>query len=76
MNDDLNKKIEDLEVRISFQEAAISELSDQVALQAKENVAQEKHIQLLNEKLNSLLYELEQGQKGGGDTAFERPPHY
>lgn len=69
MNDD----IADLQLRVSFQDDAISRLSDQVALQDKELIEAKLHIKLLREKLTDLSHEMDQvapSQKS------ERPPHY
>ena len=63
----------DLQNRLTFQEDAFQEMSRQMALQAQALQAAQQHIQLLNQKINDLFFQLEQKTP---DLIQERPPHY
>lgn len=69
----LAEQIVDLQSRLLFQEDALQEMSAQMALQAQELQVARQHIQLLNQKLTDLFFQLE--QRGAAQTD-ERPPHY
>lgn len=69
----LAEQIVDLQSRLLFQEDALQEMSGQMALQAQELQVARQHIQLLNQKLTDLFFQLE--QRGAAQTD-ERPPHY
>ena len=65
--------IEDLQVRISFQEDSLQELNITVARQQTELDILRKELQRLQERLR----ELERNQPGGGEgQGAEIPPHY
>lgn len=67
------EQIADLQTRLTFQEDALQVMSGQMALQAQELQTARQQIQLLNQKLNELFYQLEQRSAAPAD---ERPPHY
>jgi SlyX protein len=72
MNQDMNN-IEDLQVRISFQEDSLQELNLTVARQQTELEILRRELLRLQER----LLELERNQPGGGEGAgVELPPHY
>ncbi len=69
------KEIEDLQIRISFQEDLIQELNRTVARQQTEIEALRRGLQLFQQRLQ----EVERSQSDGKDgesTDFELPPHY
>jgi len=72
----LCSRIEELESRIAFQEDAIATLSDQLAWQANTIDVQKKQLLALNEKLQQLMFDIEQGLKSDVNIVDERPPHY
>ncbi len=67
------EQIADLQTRLTFQEDTLQVMSGQMALQAQELHLARQQIQLLNQKLNELFYQLEQRSSAPTD---ERPPHY
>lgn len=67
------EQIADLQTRLAFQEDALQEMSNQIALQAQELQMARQQIQLLNQKLNELFNQLDQRAAAPAD---ERPPHY
>ncbi len=67
------EQIADLQTRLAFQEDALQEMSNQMALQAQELQMARQQIQLLNQKLNELFNQLDQRAAAPAD---ERPPHY
>lgn len=70
--DEMNQQVIDLQSRISHQEDSIQVMSLQLAKQADELKVAQKHIELLNNKLNDVMNVLESQQMPDG----ERPPHY
>ncbi len=69
MNDD----IADLQLRVSFQDDAMTKLSDQIALHDRELREAKLQIKLLREKLMDLSHEIDQVSP---TQKNERPPHY
>jgi SlyX protein len=67
------EQIVDLQTRLLFQEDALQVMSGQMALQGQELQTLRQQVQILNQRLNDLFYQLEQR---GGAPANERPPHY
>jgi len=67
------EQIADLQARLAFQEDALQTMSAQMALQAQDLLTAREQIQILNQKLNDLFYQLEQRGEALPD---ERPPHY
>lgn len=67
------EQIADLQTRLAFQEDALQEMSNQMALQAQELQMARQQIRLLNQKLNELFNQLDQRAAAPAD---ERPPHY
>ena len=67
------EQIADLQTRLAFQEDALQEMSNQMAVQAQELQMARQQIQLLNQKLNELFNQLDQRAAAPAD---ERPPHY
>jgi len=65
-------EIEDLQVRISFQEDSLQELNITVARQQTELDILRKELRRLQER----LLELERNQPGGEGQGTELPPHY
>ncbi len=72
MNTEHDKKIEDLESRISFQEDFLSEMNKRIAEQDNEIAKLQLQLQHLNQKLK------ETGSPTGPNSSLidERPPHY
>ena len=66
------KEIEDLQVRISFQEDSLQELNLTVARQQTELEILRRELRRLQER----LLELERNQPGGEGGGVELPPHY
>ena len=67
------KDIEDLQIRISFQEDSLQELNITVARQQTELDILRKELLRLQDR----LLELESNQPGDGEeTGVELPPHY
>lgn len=62
----------DLQIRLAFQEDALQQMSQQMAWQGDELQKAQGHIQLLNQKLNSLLSALDDQNP----IVDQRPPHY
>jgi uncharacterized coiled-coil protein SlyX len=62
----------DLQMRIAFQEDALLQMSQQMALQGDELKKAQGHIVLLNQKLNDLLTALDDQNP----IVDQRPPHY
>ena len=65
-------EIEDLQVRISFQEDSLQELNITVARQQTELDILRKELRRLQER----LLELERNQADGEGQGTELPPHY
>lgn len=62
----------DVQMRLTFQEDTILQLSNQMAKQAEELHIAQGHIQLLNQKLNHLLATVDEQNP----IVDQRPPHY
>jgi SlyX protein len=62
----------DLQMRLAFQEDALQQMSQQMALQADELKKAQGHILHLNQKLNDLLTQLDDQNP----LVEKRPPHY
>ncbi len=69
----LQSQMEDLQVRIAFQDDSIAELSDVIAAQDKLLMQLHQQQQQFTDKFKSIEHTLDQGQMSGLD---ERPPHY
>ncbi len=65
----MEKRIEDLEVRFSFQEESIEALSNQ-------QHAQQKEIDALQREVAQLKQLLQQNRGSGNEIIDEPPPHY
>lgn len=65
----MNEKIEELEIKIAFQEDLLTKLDQTVAAQQQQILKLESKVKLLIERLT----ELNQGQQQGDE---EPPPHY
>ena len=69
---DQDQLIEDLQIRVAYQEDALGELTGQLVQQQKEMEVLQLQIQHLNKKLKQL-------ESGGLDVGMEDnqpPPHY
>jgi SlyX protein len=64
-------RIQDLEMRVAFQEDALDKLSDVIAQQDKTIVGLRRAIQLLNEQIRKM-----DTQPGATNTDEPPPPHY
>ena len=64
-------RIQDLEMRVAFQEDALDKLSDVIAQQDKTIVDLRRAIQLLNEQIRKM-----DNQPGATNTDEPPPPHY
>ncbi|MEM8815388.1 MAG: SlyX family protein [Pseudomonadota bacterium] len=65
------KRFEDLEVRLAYQDQMLSELNDVVTRQQAMISALERRHERLLERFRAVL---EEGP--GADEGFEKPPHY
>lgn len=65
----MEKRIEDLEVRFSFQEESIEALNSQ-------QHAQQKEIDALQREVAQLKQLLQQSSSSGNEIIDEPPPHY
>lgn len=70
-NNELEEKLNSLEIKMSYQEATIDELNEIVSTQSKEIGILENHIQKIEHKIE----EMEEAG-GGEDLPNRRPPHY
>lgn len=68
----MNGDIEDLQVRMAFQEDMIANLSDQLALRDRDIKDLQAQLRQLHAKLLEVTSELD----GGASPLHERPPHY
>ena len=69
----LQEQVEDLQMRIAFQDDTIAELSDVIATQDKLLSQLQRQQQMFTDKFKSIEHSLDHSQ----DTpAQERPPHY
>lgn len=66
---DLNDRVEALEVRLAYQDETIEALNQTVT-------AQWKQIDALTRQLAALSERLDQAESSAGAPANERPPHY
>ena len=66
-------QIDDLQSRLAFQEDALQVMSGQMAEQANELLLAREHIQLLNQKLNELMAQMD---VKSSEPLDECPPHY
>ena len=71
----LEQRLIDLEERYSFQEEAVTQLSDIVARQDRQIDVLAQELKLCKEQLEGLR-ERSQSGEGGANAADERPPHY
>jgi SlyX protein len=72
MNEEKNSlRIQDLEMRVAFQEDALEKLSDVIALQDKTIFDLRRAVQLLNEQIQKL-----DRQPSSSNTDEPPPPHY
>ena len=69
MSDELEKKLMDLEMRLSFQEETIDQLNDAIVHQSKTIEVLTKSFKTLTQRLTSLDAE-------PSDVTDQRPPHY
>lgn len=69
---ELMEQVIELQSRMAYQEDTIQTLNRQMARQADELSLAQKHIQILNQKLNDLT----QASDPSGAQTSERPPHY
>lgn len=69
---DVDSAVIELQSRIAFQEDSLQALNGIIAEQDAAIVRMQKHIQLLNQKLDDLVDNI--GEKGG--TPEPPPPHY
>lgn len=67
------EQIVDLQTRLSFQEDALQAMSQQMADQAEQLRIAQRHIRILNEKLNDLSLSTDQAKMIGAEP---KPPHY
>jgi SlyX protein len=65
-------RVEELEIRLAFQEDMLSELNNILSRQDGELIRLREQLRALSEKHVDLQYRVDQG----GESAEERPPHY
>ncbi len=68
----MNGDIEDLQMRMAFQEDMIANLSDQLALRDRDIKDLQAQLRQLHAKLQEVTSELD----SGASPLHERPPHY
>jgi SlyX protein len=66
---DLEKRIDELEMRVAHQDKTIGELNDVITAQWKKMEATERQLRRLGEELEAL-------EPGEGPAANQKPPHY
>lgn len=69
MSTEMQEKLIDLEMRLSFQEETIDQLNDAI-------LHQNKTIEKLTRSLGLLSQKLENIDVESGDISDQRPPHY
>lgn len=69
---DLNRRIEDLESQLAFQEQTIDELNQLVTEQNGELATFKRHLQLLASRLSQVPDQ----QSENSSLVDEKPPHY
>jgi SlyX protein len=69
MSAELDRRVEDLEVRYAFQEDLLRQLDEVIQQQAA-------RIDALTRELEGLRAQLAQGSAGGNTLQDEKPPHY
>ncbi|RAJ98288.1 SlyX family protein [Aliidiomarina maris] len=69
---DLNRRIEDLESQLAFQEQTIDELNQLVTEQNGELATFKRHLQLLASRLSQVRDQ----QSENSSLVDEKPPHY
>ena len=69
MSTEMQEKLIDLEMRLSFQEETIDQLNDTI-------LHQNKTIEKLTRSLGLLSQKLENIDVESGDISDQRPPHY
>ncbi len=65
----LEKRIDELEMRMAHQEKTIGELNDVITAQWKKSEMLERQLRRLSEELADL-------ETGDGPAANQKPPHY
>ncbi|MBB3168889.1 SlyX family protein [Simiduia aestuariiviva] len=65
-------RLEELEIRLAFQEDMLSELNTVLSRQDTELLRLREQVRTLSEKHLDLQYRVDQGSEAGD----ERPPHY
>jgi SlyX protein len=71
-NKELEEKINNLEIKMAYQESTIEELNSIVSSQEKEIGKAQNHIQKIERKIE----EMEESGGGEGDLPSRIPPHY
>lgn len=69
----LREAVDDLQMRVVFQEDTLQSLNDIIATQDQQMSEMREQLRFLVDKYKSVSYSLEQSQAGSVD---ERPPHY
>jgi SlyX protein len=65
-------RVEELEIRVAFQEDMLSELNNILSRQDTELMRLKAQLKTLSDKHLDLQYRVDQG----GEAGDERPPHY
>lgn len=65
-------RVEELEIRLAFQEDMLTELNSILSRQDAEIIKLREQVKTLSEKHLDLQYRVDQG----GEAGDERPPHY
>lgn len=71
--DQLREAVDDLQMRVVFQEDTLQSLNDVMAVQDQQITEMREQMRFLAEKYKSVSYSAEQSQSSPMD---ERPPHY
>jgi len=69
----LREAVDDLQMRVVFQEDTLQVLNDVISTQDQQITEMREQLRFLVEKYKSVSYSLEQSQPS---SAQERPPHY
>lgn len=71
--DQLQDAVDDLQMRVVFQEDTLQSLNDVISTQDQQIAALQEQVRFLAEKYKSVSYSIERSQSAPSD---DRPPHY
>lgn len=68
--------INDLQMRLAFQDDTIDSLNQQVSALSREVTSMQAQLQTLYKKLDEMAFHMEQRSNSANSPSDERPPHY